>query len=264
MRLSAVILTQNKEEDIERCLKSVEFCEEIIIIADELNDKIQTTKSKLQTKSKIQTFKKKLNGDFAEQRNFGLEKASGDWILFVDDDEEVTEELKKEIQQVIGYELGVKGETLAYYIKRRDFFWGSELKYGETIQVRNKGIIRLVKKDSGKWFGKVHEEFRINNHELRIKNLSNYINHYPHQTIKDFLESVNFYSTLRAQELYSQSKSASILEIILFPFGKFIYIYLFKLGFLDGPAGFVYAFFMSFHSFLVRAKLFQFWYLRIH
>lgn len=264
MRLSAVILTQNNEKGIERCLKSVEFCEEIILIVDSKNpsSKFQVP-NKLQisnSKPVIKVFERELGGDFAEQRNFGMEKASGDWILFVDDDEEVTSELKKETQQVMGYELGVRGETVAYYLKRRDFFWGRELKYGETASARSRGIVRLVKKNSGKWIGQVHEEFIIYNSEFRIRSLNNYLNHYPHKTIKEFLESVNLYSSLRAQELYSQAKKTNILEIMFFPLGKFIYVYLFKLGFLDRSAGFVYAFFMSFHSFLVRAKLFQLWY----
>ena len=121
--------------------------------------------------------------------------------------------------------------------------------------MRNLGIIRLIKKGSGKWFGKVHEEFRSDG---QIGRLDSFLNHYPHPTVKEFLKEINFYSTLRARELRDQGEQASIWKVIFFPFTKFVLTYFIKLGLLDGPAGFAYAFFMSFHSFLVRAKLYQY------
>jgi hypothetical protein len=142
----------------------------------------------------------------------------------------------------------------AYYIRRRDFFLGKELRFGETQKVRNKGIIRLVKKNSGEWMGNVHEVFYT---AARTSLMDGYITHYPHPSVKDFLNDINTYSSLRAKELYNHGKKTSILEIILYPFAKFLLNYFLYLGFLDGAIGFMYAFIMSFHSFLVRAKLYQ-------
>lgn len=258
--LSAIILTKNEEENIERCLKSLDFCEEIVVVDDYSTDKtiekIQSSNFKFQIKSKIQIFKRKLDGNFSRQRNFGMEKARGDWIFFVDADEEVSKDLEKEIKRVMSYELGVKRERIAYNIKRRDYFWGRELRYGETAKIRKQGLIRLIRRNSGKWLGKVHEEFKVTNSKFKVQNLNSYINHYPHQTIKEFIQQINFYSTLRAKELHEKKYHTNIFEIIFYPLGKFIYGYFMILGFLDGQAGFVYAFLMSFHSFLVRSKLF--------
>lgn len=188
-----------------------------------------------------------VKSDFSHARNEAMEKAKNEWILFVDSDEVVTEELSEEITHVVS-----KGEKSAYYIKRRDYFWNTELKWGETYAARTKGIIRLVKKNSGKWVGRVHEMF----HPIgEVGSLKNYIDHYPHPSIAAFLKSINEYSTLRAQELHKKGTRTTVLQLLLYPFGKFWYTYVFKLGFLDGPAGFVYSFMMSFHSFLVRAKL---------
>ena len=97
---------------------------------------------------------------------------------------------------------------------------------------------------------------RIKNEELRIGKFENCINHYPHQTLKEFIEYINHYSSLRAEELYNQGKKVNVFEIVVWPLGKFVYNYFINLGFLDGPQGFVYAFMMSFHSFLARAKLY--------
>lgn len=250
MSISAVILTKNEEKNIQRCLKSVDFCDEVIIVDDFSED---NTLEKIRNKYKTKVFKRKLNEDFAGQRNFGMDKAKGEWILFVDADEEVSDELKKEIVSLFHGSIGRKID--AHYLKRRDFWWGRELKYGEVKKLRNRGIIRLMRRGSGKWIGKVHEEFET---DSKIGRLNSFINHYPHPSVKDFLQEVNFYSTLRAKELLNQREPASIGKIILFPFSKFILTYFIKLGVLDGPAGFAYAFFMSFHSFLVRAKLYQY------
>ena len=76
-------------------------------------------------------FERKLNNDFATQRNFGLSKANNEWVLFVDADEEVTQELKNEIDRLVPTE---SGDTNAYYVRRRDYFWNQELKYGEVRQ----------------------------------------------------------------------------------------------------------------------------------
>ncbi|MEK7633574.1 MAG: glycosyltransferase family 2 protein [Patescibacteria group bacterium] len=259
MKLSAIVLAKNEEENIERCLKSLGFCDEIIVVDDYSTDntleKIQISKSKFQIKSKIQIFQRKLDNDFAEQRNFGLSKANNEWVLFVDADEEVNEELKKEIN---GLDSRLRGNDKniydSYYIKRRDFFWNKELKYGEVRQIRQIGLIRLVCKNSGKWMGSVHEVFHTAN---KVGQLNGFLNHYPHPTLKEFINDVNYYSSIRAEELFNRGTKTNVFEIVFFPFGKFIYNYFLNLGFLDGPTGFTYAFMMSFHSFLVRAKLYQ-------
>ncbi len=260
LKLSCVILTKNEEKNIERVIKSVAFCDEIIVVDDFSEDKTIEEVKKFKSLKSLKVYKRRLNGDFSTQRNFGLEKAMGEWVLFLDADEEVTAELKKEI---ISESAGksrdpVMQKISAFHIKRRDWFWGREVKFGEIP--RWIGLIRLVRKNSGRWEGRVHERFKVQSAgwrtRFKVKSLKNYINHYPHPTVKEFLSEVNFYSSLRAQELCEQGKKTNILKIILYPFGKFLLTYFLKLGFLDGASGFVYGFMMSFHSFLVRTKLY--------
>lgn len=247
MKISAIILTRNEEKNIEKVINSLPFCDEVVVIDDFSQDKTVEIAEKLGAK----VFKRKLGNNFSSQRNFGLEKSRGDWVLFIDADEELTKELAREIQETITK----KQETSAYYIKRRDYWWGREMRFGEIRTVRDKGLIRLMRKNSGKWVNFVHEVFQTDG---PVGKLNTYLNHYPHQTLAEFLQDINFYSTVRARELQKKGKQIGILEILSYPFGKFITNYFFKLGFLDGPAGFVYAFLMSFHSFLVRAKLYQY------
>lgn len=247
--LTCVILAKNEEKTIEKAIKSAEFADEILVVDDDSTDNTAT----LALKAGATILTHSLNGNFADQRNYAQEKAAGEWVLFLDADEEVMPELKKSILEITKIE---NNKISAYYIKRRDRLWGRELTHGEVEKAYNKGIIRLVKKNSGKWEGTVHEEYKPNG---QTGQLSGYINHTPHQSIKEFLEDVNTYSTLRAQELYHAHKKTNALEILFFPILKFKYTYFLKLGFLDGPEGFIYSFMMSFHSFLVRAKLYLLW-----
>lgn len=248
MDISAVVLTKNEEKNIERCLKSLSFCDEIVIVDDYSEDKtLEIVHEVLKVHKVYKVIQRKLNNDYASQRNFGLSKSTNEWVLSIDADEVVTDELKFEIRNT-------KFEKDAYYLRRQDYFWNNELKFGEVKKIRNSGLIRLVKKNSGKWMRNVHEVFHTAKNTGR---LNNFVNHYPHPSLEEFIFDINRYSDIRAEELYSRGLKSNVFQIVFFPFLKFIYNYFFNLGFLDGPAGFVYAFMMSFHSFLVRAKLYQ-------
>lgn len=252
--LSAVVLAHNEETNIKRCLTSLQFCDEIIVINDNSTDKTV----EIAKKHGATVYHRPLKNDFSSQRAFGAEKAKYDWILYVDADEIVSAELRDEIiknndNQAIStnYQL----PATSYYIRRRDHFWGHPVIHGELSTAFNTGFIRLVKKGSGQWQGEVHETYITSG---ETKRLDGYLEHYPHQSITSFLQEVNHYSSLRAKELYQAGHKASLFEIVGYPFGKFMYTYFLKRGFQDGAAGFVYSFLMSFHSFLVRAKLYQY------
>ena len=130
---------------------------------------------------------------------------------------------------------------------------GKWLKYGETASVK---FLRLAKKEAGKWKRPVHEIWQIKG---RVGDLKNPIVHDRDMSISQFLERINKYSSLRAKELYQKKIKANAFLIIVYPIGKFMQNYFFRLGFLDGKPGFVMAIMMSIHSFLVRAKLYLLW-----
>lgn len=243
MKISAIILTKNEEARIEKAIKSLSFCDEVIVIDDVSTD--GTVELAKELGATVHIHEK--NKTFSGQRNFAMDAARNEWVLFVDADEEVSEELKSEILR-----LKPDATAVGYALPRRDFFWEHEMKYGETKKVREQGIVRLMKKGSGVWVGLVHERFVSSRKAVR---LNGFLNHYSHDSVTSFIEDVNNYSTIRSEELFKTGTKVSGSELILYPFGKFIYTYFLLCGFLDGPAGFVYSFIMSFHSFLVRAKL---------
>lgn len=241
--ITAVVLAKNEEEKIEKCLKTLKWCDEVVVVDDESEDKTAEIAKKLGAK----VYKRALNGDFAAQRNFGLEKARGEWVFFVDVDEQVTPQLRAEIQKK------TNGQFVGFYIKRRDFIFGRGLKYGETGGVK---LLRLGKKGMGSWQGRVHETWEIQGPKEELENL---LEHYPHPTVSEFLKDINLYSTLRARQLYEENKKSNLFQIIFYPVGKFLQNFFLRLGFLDRMAGFMVATLMSFHSFLVRSKLYLLW-----
>lgn len=243
--LSVVILAKNEERHIKDCIQSVSFAGEIVVIDDLSVDDTRRIAKDFGAK----VYKRSLDDDFAAQRNFGLEKASGEWVLFIDADERVTSNLKDEIVQVIDNPFIHKE---GFYIKRKDFLWGKEIGYGE---IGNTKLLRLAKKSSGKWKRKVHEQWNILG---RTGTLKYALNHYPHPSFREFLKDVNRMSTLHAEANKKEGKKSNVLKIIFWPKGHFIVNWILRRGFVDGVHGFVVALVMSFHSFLAWSKLWMY------
>jgi len=243
--ISAVVLTKNEENTIVDCLESLLWCDEIIVIDDHSNDRTIELIEHAESK-KITIFRRKLTDDFSQQRNYGLEKASNNWVLFVDSDERVSLSLQYEI---LSHMTNSLENYVGYFIPRRDVMWGRTLLYGESGSTK---LLRLAKKNAGKWQGRVHERWSVSG---KTAELRNHLIHLPHQTIQEFLTEINYYTSLRAKELYEKGGEVSFWSIIVYPKAKFFLNYFIRRGFLDGIEGLIVAILMSFHSFLVRAKL---------
>lgn len=240
--ISAVILTKNNQDTIKGLVESLSWCEEIIVIDDTSTDKTTYVAKKAGAKVYVNP----LNFDYSAQRNFGLEKVTKEWVLFIDSDEVVTEALRKEITEKI------KNSTHSgYLLNRNDILFGRTIKFGEVGHVQ---LLRLAKKDSGIWKGHIHEIWDVKG---SIGNIREPIIHYPHPTVTEFLREINNYSTIVAQERYEKKIHMNSWEIVLYPVGKFIQNYFIRQGFRDGMPGLIIAVMMSFHSFLVRSKLFM-------
>lgn len=274
--ITCVILFHNEAGTIKRCIDSVLWCDEIIVVDDQ---SATNARKQIPDRKNIHVYVRRLEDDFSEQRNFGLEKANGEWVLFVDADEVVPPALKKEIMHITSPQPSPAPSSLklrrssrrgseikGYALKRRDYFLGTWLEHGETSAVR---LVRLGKKNAGVWEGNVHETWNI---QGTVGELESPLSHYPHKTISEFLESINRYtdaitrrSSRLIQEHVQNLKGASSrsrlsrdenesIRIVVYPIGKFFQNYILRMGFLDGVPGLIMATMMSFHSFLVRAK----------
>lgn len=246
--ITTIILTKDEEKNIVDCIESTMFSSEIIVIDDNSNDRTQEiVKNFSKTHPKIKLFLRELGTDFSAQRQFGIDKSKNDWILFLDADERITPDLATEIKENVTESTTQGG----FLIQRKDFMWGKMLAHGETGRIK---LLRLFNKKNGKLIGKVHERWESSK---EVGYLQNPILHYPHPIVSEFLKEINFYTDIRAVELHKNGKRAGFLSVIVYPKAKFFKNYFLKAGILDGMPGLVHALLMSFHSFLVRGKLWQ-------
>ncbi|GIW63656.1 MAG: LPS biosynthesis protein [Patescibacteria group bacterium] len=246
MKISLIILLGKKHYSlIDNIIKENKNFDEIII-ATNITDKklVYNLKNKTTAYKNAKLLYLQTN-DFSKMRNLGLSSAKNNWVLYLDADEKLDDELKSVL---LKYRLD--NSLAGYRISRQDIFLGKKLNYGETLKQRLIGILRLVnKKVSGKWIGKVHEIYITSG---KTAKLPGKILHYSHTDITDFLEKINYYSDLRSEELLKRKVTA--VEVFIVPVLKFIYSFFILLGFLDRAEGFIYSFMMSFHSFLARSK----------
>ncbi|MBI2617029.1 glycosyltransferase family 2 protein [Candidatus Gottesmanbacteria bacterium] len=238
--ITGVILAKDESQNLKQAIKSLVFCKEVIVVDDNSSDDTKIVAMSLGAR----VLRHELSGDFAAQRNYALSKATSPWVFFLDADEVVSSSLSQEITKAVATDL-----FDGYKVQRQDYFCGKLLKFGETGNIV---FLRLARKGNGIWHGVVHEEWKVNG---KIGYLTYPLYHYPHPTVTTFLNKINWYTNILALAWQRHGRKVHGWEIIVFPGGKFIANYFWKLGFLDGTPGFIMAMMMSFHSFLVRAKL---------
>jgi glycosyltransferase involved in cell wall biosynthesis len=242
--LTVAILTHNNSETIAQTIHDLAWSNEILIIDDNSTD----STVQLAQKAGARVIIHDLKNNFAAARMLAMDEAKNDWIFFLDTDERLNAAAVSSIKKINLHSVQEAG----FRIHRIDYFWNRHITHGEVRSAVQQGIIRLIHRTRGEWVGKVHERFVPTG---SVGTLSGAIEHRSHRSISDFLDKINYYSDIRAAELQDQSRVRTIIEMIIFPPGKFISTYIFRLGLLDGAVGFVYSFMMSFHSFLVRAKI---------
>jgi glycosyltransferase involved in cell wall biosynthesis len=244
--ISLCLITKNEAENISKNFIWLDLClaiNEIIVVDDNSEDDTIKTVEKLQTATRtVKVFKRGLDNNFSAQRQFGVDKATNDLILWFDPDETPSQEFITMLNNI-------DISQYNYSFKRLDIFLGKTLHHGET---NNQYFLRLFNKNFGQFQGMVHEKW-VSTKPTVITEIE--INHSSHPTIKSFLNKINLYSDIRAQELYQQGIKAELFEIIFYPKAKFFYDYFILLGCLDGTPGIIFALGMSFQSFLAKAKL---------
>jgi glycosyltransferase involved in cell wall biosynthesis len=168
--------------------------------------------------------------DFASARNLLLKKSKAEWVLFIDTDEKLSDELIKEISA-----LNPK-DCNGFVIKRKIVFLGREI--GEDR------VLRLARKNSGKWVRKVHETWQIKG---RVGTLKGHIIHNTADNLHEYIEKMNRYSSIHAAENLKEGKRSNLFKMVYYPKLKFIQNILAR-------RGFVFSVLQSFHSFLGWAK----------
>lgn len=235
--LSLIILVQNAS-----CLDVSKYNQLLVsekIIVECWNQ--LTTKSKTLSGWKVLFYPQQMK-NFAAARNWAMDQAANDWVLFLDSDEQLIGDITQLVEMS-------NDSCLGYSIKRLDFFHGQQLRFGEVGSI---WVPRLINRRRVRFVGRVHEQTNLPLSRLRFVQ----VRHTPHLSVSSFLTKINDYSTLAVDD-FSESKLTTFLKLLVFPSSKFFTNYVLKLGFLDGWRGLVYAIVMSIHSLAVRAKTWQ-------
>ena len=231
MKLSVAIITFNEEANLARTLKSLTCADEIILIDSGSTDRTVEIAQSFGAK----VFQEEWKG-FAGQKNSALAKCSGDWVLSLDADEEVTPELAEEILRVLNSNPSNPGKA-GYFIPRRNLFLGRWIRHGGFYPDAK---LRLFKRGEGRFEDRpVHETARI---QGRPGQLRCDLVHHAYPTLDGYIEHMNRYSTLGAKLAVEQGKTSRSLlsfltNVLLNPLATFLYNYIIRLGFLDGREG---------------------------
>ena len=244
--LSVLIHTLNEVDQIEDCIRSVEWADEIYLLDSFSKD---GTVELVREEFPLVRIEQRVSLGSAAQKNYGMEQTRNEWVLVVDADERITPELRDEIQAL----LRKKPSVWAYSIGRRNFVLGKELRYSGLQRDR---VIRLFHRDHARYPNRrVHADLIVDGEtgHLRSKMLHYYIRSFDHM-----IEKMTRYGVWGATTLYLQNRQSSFSDIFFHPLGRFFRDFVMNRGFLDGSRGLLVVGMHTYYTFWKYAKLWEF------
>jgi glycosyltransferase involved in cell wall biosynthesis len=228
-QISAIIITLNEERNIARCLASLDFVAEIVVVDSGSSD---GTEAICRAHPKVRYFPHAWEG-FGRQKNYALDQARSEWVFSIDADEVVTPELAREIQSLVTQPAALNG----YTINRKNFYRQQWIRYSGWWPDR---IVRLFRREQGRFSDRlVHEIVDVVG---PVGKLAGCLEHHPFTGPSDFLRKCDSYSTLGAKMLLERGKKTSALRALVKSSFTFFKVLVIKRGILDGTAGVLIAY----------------------
>ncbi|HBA83628.1 MAG TPA: hypothetical protein DCZ95_05985 [Verrucomicrobia bacterium] len=243
-KISACVICFNEEDKIGRCLQSLRWCDEIVVM-----DSFSTDRTvEICREYTDRVYQHEWLG-YVGQRNTVRELSRHPWILFLDSDEEVSPALRDEILGEFGRGTG---PYLGYEFPRQVYYLGQWICHGEWYPDIK---LRLFKKEHGRTEGQEpHDKVVVSG---AVKRLKSPVWHYTYDDLRDHLDTLNRFSTITAQQKFVQETPFRWTDLLFRPFFHFFKGYILRLGFLDGSRGFLIAMLCSFGAYMKYAKLWE-------
>jgi glycosyltransferase involved in cell wall biosynthesis len=245
--ISIVIVTKDEEANIRRCLESVKWADEIVVVdCGSTDGTLEICKE-----YGCRVFKHEWEG-YAQQKNFALGEATCDWVLSLDADEEVSPELAEEIRAAVE-----SGSADAYAMARKNLFLGKWMRHGAWYPDRQ---LRLFRRGAGRFrIVPLHEYVELSDPSARTGGLENALLHHTYPTVRDFLRRMDLYTDLEAEAAMREErlpKWPMLSLLAAFPL-KFLETYIYKSGWRDGVHGFIAAMLLSTRVFVRHVKIWE-------
>jgi len=242
--LSAVIITKNEEKNIGKCLESVAFAGEAVVVDSESVDRTREIAQGAGAVVVIEPWP----GGYSVMRNQADRHARGEWILQIDADETISLELAREIADF--FASGLDRVYAAARMPRKEIVFGKWLRHGKFTAA----LLRLYRKDAGAWEGAVHEHFTTDG---PVHDFANFIVHDSYESVHVFIEKYNRYSSIDAERAFADGKPFRLYKLFFTPIERFFGRYIVNKGYKDGFHGFVAAALIGMNYFFRYLKLWE-------
>jgi glycosyltransferase involved in cell wall biosynthesis len=247
-RLTVLIPCKNEQDNIRSCIESARLVADEVLVADSLS-----TDRTLQIVAKIggcRVIEREFIS-YSDFKNWAIPQAKHEWVLVVDADERVTPELAAEIHETLEH---VSDQIDGFWIRRRNFFLGHEIKHSGCDTSK---LFRLLRRDICRYRDcRVHEEIEVRPGRDAV--LTQPLLHYTYWTLDQYFEKQVKYTRLSALDRWDAGKRVTIFGILVTPFMRFFWLYVLRLGFLDGLVGLQICMLQAFFvTFVKQARLWE-------
>jgi len=240
--VSAVLITFNEEKKIENCLRALAWADEVIVVDGESRDRTVEIASQYTKKIYRRSF-----DQFSNQKNYGIDLATGDWIFSVDADEIVSSSLRDSLLRIAGEGSDCDG----FWVHRTNYLFGKKLLFGGQ---GNEKILRFFRRDRGRFEQPIHEKVVVKG---KVSEVSGELLHYSSSSVEDYLKKLSLYTHFEAHWMKEKGVKPTFFDLVVKPCLRFLYNYVFRLGFLDGYPGFLYHTLSVCYDFLKYARLLE-------
>ena len=241
--VSVYVLTFNNRRTIERCLNSLGWAEERVVVDSYSTDGTFEVCQRYTDRA----YQRKFSGH-RDQYQYAADLTTHEWIMFVDADEEVPPRLAEEIRGAL--QGGADGVD-AFFVYRQTYYLGRWIRYGGWSP---DGEIRLYRRQKGRWEGGLHAKIVVNG---EVKSLKNQYLHYTYRNISDQIQTIDKYSQIAAEDMAREGEPFSYFKLFFHPPFRFFKEYILKSGFRDGFPGLVIIVSTMYYVFIKYAKLWE-------